>query len=174
MTTTKQARLEAIKAEIAKTEQSKYEIMGIVPKSEKQAWDLSNMIGNLQAETDRLRVKYNEEANKEEDPEAAEAAPAKMGHQREKRIINRALANLTRGRYSDSDWRKVSELFEQMGAFGKIEAVDVVYRTPNNKQWQANIETTNGNKYLLLVSASACGTVQNIWDIYDLTAYVIG
>jgi hypothetical protein len=99
--------------------------------------------------------------------------------------VNKLLAALSKGFFSDENWEAIHKIFSKLKEAGlKVEIHGAKYGghantqdgMPNYKEWKISIPFTNNKgKAVALVgqiTASGAGTVQDPMSRYDITAYV--
>lgn len=99
--------------------------------------------------------------------------------------VNKVLAELSRGIFSDNSWETINKIFEKLKSLGLEVTVtstkyggqaDNQHGMPTYKEWQISIPFTNnkGRPVQLVgqITAHGAGTVEQPLDRYDVTAYV--
>ena len=99
--------------------------------------------------------------------------------------VNKVLAELSKGMFSDQSWDAVNKIFEKLGKLGlEVTILSAKYGgqqdTSNGmakyKEWQISIPFTNkvGKPMELVgqITAHGAGSVEQPLDRYDITAYV--
>lgn len=99
--------------------------------------------------------------------------------------VNKVLASMTRGMFSDNSWEAIHKIFQKLQELGlNVETTSAKYGghadtetgMPKFKEWQISIPFTNKNgKPTVLVgqiTAHGAGSREQPLDRYDITAYV--
>ena len=99
--------------------------------------------------------------------------------------VNKILAELSKGIFSDDSWQAINKIFEKLKASGLDYNIlsakyggqqDTSNNMPKYKEWQISIPFTNkAGKPMELVgaiTAHGAGSVEQPLDRYDITAYV--
>lgn len=99
--------------------------------------------------------------------------------------VNKVLAELSRGMFSDESWQAINKIFEKLSSLGlSVTVVSAKYGghadtqtgMPKYKEWQISIPFTNnkGKSVELIgqITAHGAGSIEQPLDRYDITAYV--
>lgn len=99
--------------------------------------------------------------------------------------VNKVLAELSRGMFSDESWQAINKIFEKLSSLGLNVTVtsakygghaDTQTGMPKFKEWQISIPFTNnkGKPVQLVgqITAHGAGSIEQPLDRYDITAYV--
>ena len=99
--------------------------------------------------------------------------------------VNKLMASLSHGLFSDQSWEAINAIFEALGKAGMAATVvsakyggqqDTGNGMPKFKEWQISIPFTNksGRPTLLTgqITAHGAGSIEQPLNRYDITAYV--
>jgi len=99
--------------------------------------------------------------------------------------VNKVLAELSKGLFSDNSWEAINKIFEKLKTLGLEVTVlsakygghaDTQTGMPKYKEWQISIPFTNnkGKPVQLVgqITAHGAGSIEQPLDRYDITAYV--
>ena len=100
-------------------------------------------------------------------------------------FVNKVLAELSRGLFSDIYWEQIHKIFNKLKELGlDVELISAKYGgqgdtsngMPKYKEWQISIPFTNNKgrptKLVGQITAHGAGSVEQPLDKYDITAYV--
>ena len=100
-------------------------------------------------------------------------------------FVNKVLAELSRGLFSDNSWEQIHKIFNKLKELGlDVELISAKYGgqgdtsngMPKYKEWQISIPFTNNKgrptKLVGQITAHGAGSVEQPLDKYDITAYV--